>query len=152
MAISSLDLSDFLSGDKKRKDDFVQPLGSVYEEVGFVGVKNYSLADEHYFDEYAINENFMLRAIHYSPITVEPKSAIRAEQHEDINLIPLLIDASADGLEILTKKNEWVPVTSLRDQIIVNVGTYFFIIAHDMKTNLLVYVGAHICFEFPDNY
>ena len=78
--------------------------------------------DEHYFDHYIHNGNSILRAIHYPPITSEPKSAIRAEQHEDINLITLLVGASADGLQILTKQNEWVGVTSLPDQIVVNVG------------------------------
>lgn len=78
--------------------------------------------DEHYFDEYIHNGNSILRAIHYPPITHEPKSAIRAEQHEDINLITLLVGASADGLQILTRQNEWVPVTSLPEQIVVNVG------------------------------
>ncbi|THU41841.1 isopenicillin N synthase family oxygenase [Niastella caeni] len=78
--------------------------------------------DEHYFDRHIHNGNSILRAIHYPPITQEPKSAIRAEQHEDINLITLLVGASADGLQILTKQNEWVPVTSLPEQIVVNVG------------------------------
>lgn len=78
--------------------------------------------DEHYFDQYVHNGNSILRAIHYPPITQEPKSAIRAEQHEDINLITLLVGASADGLEILSKNDEWVPVTSLPEQIVVNVG------------------------------
>ena len=78
--------------------------------------------EEHYFDKYIHNGNSILRAIHYPPITSEPKSAIRAEQHEDINLITLLVGASADGLEILTKQGEWVPVTSLPEQIVVNVG------------------------------
>ena len=78
--------------------------------------------DEHYFDDYVHNGNSILRAIHYPPITHEPASAIRAEQHEDINLITLLVGASADGLEILTKQGEWIPVTSLPDQIVVNVG------------------------------
>ena len=78
--------------------------------------------NEHYFDEYIHNGNSILRAIHYPPITAEPKSAIRAEQHEDINLITLLVGASADGLQILTKQNEWVGVTSLPEQIVVNVG------------------------------
>jgi isopenicillin N synthase-like dioxygenase len=78
--------------------------------------------DEHYFDEYVHNGNSILRAIHYPPITQEPASAIRAEQHEDINLITLLVGASADGLEILTKQGEWIPVTSLPEQIVVNVG------------------------------
>lgn len=78
--------------------------------------------EEHYFDNYVHNGNSILRCIHYPPITVEPKSAIRAEQHEDINLITLLVGASADGLEILTRQNEWVGVTSLPEQIVVNVG------------------------------
>jgi isopenicillin N synthase-like dioxygenase len=78
--------------------------------------------DENYFDQYVHNGNSILRAIHYPPITQEPKSAIRAEQHEDINLITLLVGASADGLQILTKQNEWVGVTSLPEQIVVNVG------------------------------
>jgi len=77
---------------------------------------------ETYFDEYVHNGNSILRAIHYPPIKEEPKSAIRAEQHEDINLITLLIGASADGLEILSKQGAWVPVTSLPEQIVVNVG------------------------------
>jgi isopenicillin N synthase-like dioxygenase len=34
----------------------------------------------------------------------------------------LLIGASADGLEVLNKKNEWVAVTALPDHIVVNVG------------------------------
>lgn len=78
--------------------------------------------EEHYFDKYVRQGNSILRAIHYPPITEKPKSAIRAEQHEDINLITLLVGASADGLEILTKQNDWVPVTSLPEQIVVNVG------------------------------
>ena len=78
--------------------------------------------DEYFFDPHIKNGNSILRCIHYPPITVEPKSAIRAEQHEDINLITLLVGASADGLQILTKQGDWVAVTSLPDQIVVNVG------------------------------
>ncbi len=78
--------------------------------------------DENYFEPHLVNGNSILRCIHYPPITHEPKSAIRAEQHEDINLITLLVGASADGLQILTKQGEWINVTSLPDQIVVNVG------------------------------
>lgn len=78
--------------------------------------------EEDYFNDPIHNGNSILRAIHYPPITHEPKSAIRAEQHEDINLITLLVGASAEGLQILTKQNEWVPVTALPGQIVVNVG------------------------------
>ena len=78
--------------------------------------------DKHYFDAHVHNGNSILRAIYYPPITHEPKSAIRAEQHEDINLITLLVGASADGLEILNMQGNWIPVTSLPEQIVVNVG------------------------------
>ncbi len=78
--------------------------------------------EEKYFDDFIDDGNSILRSIHYPPITDEPKSAIRAEQHEDINLITLLVGASADGLEILSKKGDWVAVTSLPEQIVVNVG------------------------------
>jgi isopenicillin N synthase-like dioxygenase len=216
MAIPSVDLADFLSGDETKKKTFVRELGKAYEEVGFVGVKNHGLTDdliedlykyvqqffslplsykknyeipgmagqrgytsfgkehakgskvpdlkeffqygqeprdnfkEEYYEPNVMveevphfNETFMeayrafeksgtalLQAIalylgldeNYFDQYVFNGNSIRAEQHEDINLITLLIGASADGLEILTKKNEWVPVTSLPDQIVINVG------------------------------
>ena len=75
-----------------------------------------------YFDEHIHLGNSILRAIHYPPIVHEPKSAIRAEQHEDINLITLLVGASADGLEILSKENEWLAVKAGPGEIVVNVG------------------------------
>src|SRR5450432_1297090 len=77
---------------------------------------------ENYFDDFVDEGNSIVRAIHYPPITSEPKSAIRAEQHEDINLITLLVGASAGGLQILTKQNDWVEAVSLPEQIVVNVG------------------------------
>ncbi len=78
--------------------------------------------DEHYFDDKIENGNSILRAIHYPPITEEPASSIRAEQHEDINLITLLVGASADGLQVLTKDGEWVSVNTTPDMIVINVG------------------------------
>jgi len=85
-------------------------------------IANYLSIDEHYFDAKIRNGNSILRAIHYPPILDEPKSAIRAEQHEDINLITLLVGASADGLQLLTREGEWVDVKAGPGQIIVNVG------------------------------
>ena len=233
MSIPAVDLADFLSGDKNKKDAFVKDIGNAFEQVGFVALKNHGISneiinelyanvqaffslpsvqkktyedavlagqrgytsfgkehakgfdspdlkefyqygqvplnnfreeeyppnisvkqvegfnevfeksyrafektgkallqaiaihlklDENYFDDYVHNGNSILRAIHYPPIITEPQSALRAEQHEDINLITLLIGASADGLQILTKQKEWIAVTSLPDQIVVNVG------------------------------
>ena len=78
--------------------------------------------NEFYFDKQIQLGNSILRAIHYPPILQEPQSSIRAEQHEDINLITLLVGASADGLEILSKENQWLPVKAGEGQIVVNVG------------------------------
>ncbi len=77
---------------------------------------------EDYFDDQIEYGNSILRAIYYPPITVEPASAIRAEQHEDINLITLLVGASAGGLQLLTADGKWVDVVPEEDEIVVNVG------------------------------
>lgn len=75
-----------------------------------------------FFDEKIHHGNSILRSIYYPPITREPASAIRAEQHEDINLITLLVGASAGGLELLTKEGEWQQVVPEEDEIVINVG------------------------------
>lgn len=78
-----------------------------------------------YFDEYVHNGNSILRGIHYFPIEDPdslPDDAVRAGAHEDINLITLLIGASADGLEVLTRSNEWLPIKAGHTDIVVNVG------------------------------
>jgi len=77
---------------------------------------------EDFFTKKIYNGNSILRAIHYPPIRQEPKSAIRAEQHEDINLITLLVGASAGGLQLLDKDNVWQPIMPENDEIVINVG------------------------------
>lgn len=71
----------------------------------------------------AIDGNSILRLIHYPPVPADrDPGSIRAGAHEDINLITLLIDATASGLEILDRRNEWVPVTTPKGCIIVDAG------------------------------
>jgi isopenicillin N synthase-like dioxygenase len=77
---------------------------------------------EHYFDDKIEKGNSILRSIFYPPITKEPASAIRAEQHEDINLITLLVGASAGGLQLYTKDGEWLDIVPGEDEIVINVG------------------------------
>ncbi len=66
--------------------------------------------------------NSILRPIHYPPITQPDIPNVRAGAHGDINFITLLVGASAAGLEVLSKKGEWVPFTSEGDTIVVNIG------------------------------
>jgi isopenicillin N synthase-like dioxygenase len=80
---------------------------------------------ENYFYNKVHNGNSILRTLHYFPITDLASisdDAVRAGAHEDINLITLLIGASADGLELLTRENEWLPVKAYGEDLVVNVG------------------------------
>lgn len=104
---------------------------SVYKKLEDAGkyllraIAVYLELPEHYFDDKIDKGNSILRAIHYFPIEnpdALPADAVRAGAHEDINLITLLIGASADGLELLTRENEWFPVTAHGEDIVVNVG------------------------------
>ena len=100
----------------------------ILESAGLTLLKAIALylnLDENYFDNKVKNGNSILRAIHYFPIENKEdidSNAVRAGAHEDINLITLLMGASAEGLEILNNQGVWIPVTALPDQIVVNVG------------------------------
>ncbi len=81
--------------------------------------------DEDYFESKVHNGNSILRPIHYFPIENPeeiPEDAVRAAEHGDINLITLLMGASADGLQVLRRDGKWIPITALPEQIVVNVG------------------------------
>jgi len=80
---------------------------------------------ENYFDDKVKHGNSILRPIHYFPIEdpdAVPADAVRAAEHGDINLITLLMGASADGLQVKRRDGKWIPITALPDQIVVNVG------------------------------
>lgn len=80
---------------------------------------------EDYFDEKVKHGNSILRPIHYFPIenpSEVPPDAVRAAEHGDINLITLLMGASADGLQVLHRDGKWIPITALPEQLVVNVG------------------------------
>ncbi|GAB3733112.1 2-oxoglutarate and iron-dependent oxygenase domain-containing protein [Luteimonas pelagia] len=66
--------------------------------------------------------NSILRPIHYPPITADDIPNVRAGAHEDINLITLLVGASEAGLEVRSRKGDWVPFTAEGDTIVVNIG------------------------------
>lgn len=85
----------------------------------------YLVLPETYFEDKVHNGNSILRGIHYFPIEnpdALPPDAVRAGAHEDINLITLLIGASADGLEVLTREGEWFAIKAQGEDIVVNVG------------------------------
>lgn len=232
--IPSVDLSDFLSDNPKRKEKFVKELGKAYEEIGFVSLKNHFLEEEladdlyrevksffdlptttkkkyakpelggqrgyvsfgtehakgqskgdlkefwhfgqepyttenlpeeypdnvqvdelpafnktgmqayrmlektgvymlralalhlgleeTYFDKWVQDGSSILRPIHYPPITEKPDGAVRAAEHGDINLITLLMGASAGGLQVLRKDGKWIDAIPGEDELVINVG------------------------------
>ena len=78
--------------------------------------------EETYFDNYIHNGNSILRPIHYPPITQEPKDAVRAAAHGDINLITLLMGAQGKGLQVQNHKGEWIDAIAEPDELMINVG------------------------------
>lgn len=77
---------------------------------------------ETYFDEFIVNGNSILRPIHYPPITKEPKNAVRAAAHGDINLITLLMGAQGRGLQVKNHKNQWIDAVAQDNELMINVG------------------------------
>lgn len=78
--------------------------------------------DEFYFDKFVKNGNSILRPIHYPPITDEPKNAVRAAAHGDINLITLLMGAQGKGLQVQNHNGEWIDAIAAEDELVINVG------------------------------
>ncbi len=77
---------------------------------------------EDWFADKTNSGNSILRPIHYPPITTDDIPNVRAGAHEDINLITLLVGASAAGLEVRSRQGQWVPFTADADTIVVNIG------------------------------
>ncbi|GGI57454.1 isopenicillin N synthase family dioxygenase [Winogradskyella haliclonae] len=78
--------------------------------------------EENYFDNYIHNGNSILRPIHYPPIIDEPKNAVRAAAHGDINLITLLMGAQGRGLQVQNHKGDWIDAIAEPDELMINVG------------------------------
>jgi isopenicillin N synthase-like dioxygenase len=111
--------------------DFAEHTVQVYralEKTGTLMLRAIALylgLPEDYFDDKVKNGNSILRPIHYYPIENPdqvPADAVRAAEHGDINLITLLMGASAEGLQVLRRDGKWIPITALPDQLVVNVG------------------------------
>ena len=78
--------------------------------------------EETYFDGYIKNGNSILRPIHYPPITEEPKDAVRAAAHGDINLITLLMGAHGKGLQVQNHEGQWIDAIAQPNELMINVG------------------------------
>lgn len=108
--------------------EFREVAYGLYQSLDRLGAKVLSALalhiglDETWFDDKIDSGNSILRPLHYPPITTPEVPNERAGAHEDINLITLLVGASAEGLEVLSHAGEWVPFTADADTIVVNIG------------------------------
>tara|TARA_B100000902_G_scaffold44511_1_gene52052 strand:- start:1803 stop:2732 length:930 start_codon:yes stop_codon:yes gene_type:complete len=85
-------------------------------------IASYLSLEENFFESYLNQGHSIFRAIHYPGQKDFTQKGIRAAAHEDINLITLLMGASAEGLELLNKDDEWVPIHVTSDVLVINVG------------------------------
>lgn len=110
--------------------EFNQVAKEAYKKLESIGrelLKAISLflgLEENYFDSKIHNGDSILRMIHYFPlVNVDlPEGSVRAGAHEDINLITLLMGASAEGLQVKTLDGEWLSINAKEDELVINVG------------------------------
>lgn len=75
------------------------------------------------FTKMIANGNSILRLIHYPPLKdAFIPGGVRAAEHEDINLLTLLCESTAAGLEILTRDGRWLAVDAPPGHIVVDTG------------------------------
>ena len=75
-----------------------------------------------FFEDKVQLGNSVLRVIHYPPMPPQPTESVRAGAHEDINVITLLLGAEEPGLQVLSKRGEWLEVNPAPGSMVVNVG------------------------------
>lgn len=75
-----------------------------------------------YFDAPIVSGEALLRLLHYPPMPDQDVPNLRAAAHEDINLLTLLVGSEQDGLEVLSRQQEWVPISIIEETIVCNVG------------------------------
>ncbi len=85
------------------------------------GVARHLGLEPDFFADKVDHGNSILRPIHYPPIRGEPRG-VRSAQHEDINVITLLVGSGEPGLEILRKDGTWIGVDTIPGTIVCNVG------------------------------
>ncbi|MEM9840646.1 MAG: 2-oxoglutarate and iron-dependent oxygenase domain-containing protein [Pseudomonadota bacterium] len=110
-------------------EDFRSEVAWLYDALDKVGLdllraltKPLEIAEDT-FDRMAAGGNSVLRLLHYPPIADDADpNAVRAAAHEDINLITLLVAASAAGLELLDREGKWRAVEAPPNAIIADAG------------------------------
>ena len=84
-----------------------------------------------FFEEAVRDGNSVLRAIHYPPLGEDaPEGAVRAAQHEDINLMTSLPVSTASGLELLTRDGTWMALNPPPGVMVCDTGDMMALLTH----------------------
>lgn len=108
---------------------FEQTFLSLFAEVDALGVTLLECIGawlgqpDGWFRDLVADGNSVLRVIHYPPLVGDiPEGAVRAAEHEDINLITILPVSTQSGLELLTRDGVWMPVQVPPNVMVVDTG------------------------------
>lgn len=108
--------------------NFKPRLSALYQQLDQLGLRIlqavalYLELPRSYFDAVILGGEALLRVLHYPPLTDQDVPNLRAAAHEDINLLTLLVGSEQDGLEVLSRRQEWVPINIIEETIVCNVG------------------------------
>lgn len=86
-----------------------------------------------YFSRMMGEGNSILRLLHYPPIPddADPR-CVRAAPHEDINLITILVAATASGLQLKDRDGKWLAIESDPNSLIVDAGDMLARLTNDV--------------------
>ncbi|GHB03764.1 oxidoreductase [Algimonas arctica] len=68
------------------------------------------------------NGNSILRLLHYPPMPKREGPSVRAAEHEDINLLTLLLGAEEAGLQVKHRTGVWLSIDAPVGAVVVNAG------------------------------
>ncbi|MGE3142522.1 MAG: isopenicillin N synthase family dioxygenase, partial [Hyphomonadaceae bacterium] len=107
--------------------DFQPALSALYAALDALGLQLLSaiaqflgLAPD-FFDAPVRDGNSILRLLHYPPLAPGAEG-LRAEAHEDINVITLLLGAEEAGLQLRDRAGRWVDINPPEGALVVNIG------------------------------
>lgn len=108
--------------------DFAETFRALYSAMDAVGatilsrIALYLGLAEDWFAPAIADGNSVLRLLHYPPLPSNPKGAMRAQAHGDINLITLLLGAEESGLQLQGCDGRWTDISPPEGALVVNIG------------------------------
>jgi isopenicillin N synthase-like dioxygenase len=78
--------------------------------------------DKNFFADTVKDGDSVMRLLHYPPVDADTGGSIRAEAHEDINTITLLLGAEEAGLQVKARDGSWIDMKPPAGCLAVNMG------------------------------